>query len=218
MNFKEIIKITLNLVMVFIFAGVILALVYAKAEPQITLNKKVEKENALKALIPAAANITSMGTYQPLEDKTAHYYKAVDAKGNVLGYIAGSYSKGYSSILHMLVAVGTDMRVKAIKILDEGETPGLGDDIHKKYFDDRFKGKSLDQLVVVKDVDPTKIQAITGATISSKACTKGVRAGVKFIMKQYGVGGQTTGAMGNAAAACPPAAGSGSNQPLKGVK
>ena len=192
---KDLIKITLNLAIIFICAGAILAVVYAGTEPRIELTKKLEKEKALKSLIPEAAFINTAGTYEPLEGKKAEYYIAKDKNGKPVGYIASSYSKGYSSIIHLFVAVDPAMRVKAINILDEQETPGLGDDIGKKYFQDRFKGKTLDQLVVVKNPDPAKIQAVTGATISSKEATKGVRTGVEFLMKTYLPGkGVTNGA------------------------
>ncbi len=196
---KDMLKITLNLAIIFIFAGAILALVYAGTEPKIELTKKLEKEKALKSLIPEAAFINTAGVYEPLEGKKAEYYIAKDKEGKPVGYIASSWSKGYSSKINLLVAVDPSMRIMAINILDEEETPGLGDDIGKQYFQDRFKGKTLDQLVVVKTPDPTRIQAVTGATISSKAATKGVRTGVEFLMKTYLPGkGVTNGAASNA--------------------
>ncbi len=182
---KDLMKITLNLAIVFVLSGAVLAMVYAGTEPRIRAIKKVEKQKALKSLIPEASIINTAGVYEPLPGKTAHYYVAKDKSGKPIGYIATSYSKGYSSIIKMMVAADPEMRLKGIKVLDEQETPGLGDDVKQKYFQDRFKGKTLDQLVVVKNTDPTKIQAITGATISSKACTKGVRTGLKLLMKTY---------------------------------
>ena len=183
---KDIIKITLNLAILFILAGAVLAFVYARSEPQIRRVVRMEKEKALKALIPEASVINSAGSYEPLPDRTSHYYVAKDKQGKTVGYIASSWSKGYSSFIHLFVAVDPAMRIKAIKVLHEEETPGLGDDIGKKYFQDRFKGKTLSQLVVVKAPDPTKIQAVTGATISSRACTRGVRTGLQFLIKTYG--------------------------------
>ncbi len=192
---KDLVKITLNLAVVFILSGAVLAFVYAGTEPRIKTIEKIEKQKALKSLIPEASVINSAGSYEPLPGKTAHYYVAKDKNGKPIGYIATSYSKGYSSIIKMMVAADPTMRLIGIKVLDEQETPGLGDDVKQKYFQDRFKGKTLDQLVVVKTPDPTKIQAITGATISSKACTKGVRTGLKLLMKTYvpgSVDGTTT--------------------------
>ncbi len=182
---KDLLKITLNLAIVFVFSGAVLALVYAGTEPRIVAIKKQETQKALKSLIPEASFINAAGSYEPLPGKKADYYVAHDKSGKPIGYIAASYSKGYSSIISMMVAADTNMRLKGIKILDEQETPGLGDDVKEKYFQDRFKGKTLDQLVVVKNPDPARIEAITGATISSKAATKGVRTGLEFLIKTY---------------------------------
>ena len=77
------------------------------------------------------------------------------------------------------------MKVKGIGILGHGETPGLGDEIEQDYFKKRFEGKSLEQLEVVKVEGTDKIQAISGATISSRAVTKGVRESVKLLKEKY---------------------------------
>ena len=70
-------------------------------------------------------------------------------------------------------------------MLHHAETPGLGDEIQKDYFKNQFKGKSIDNLVVVKTETPDKIQAITGATISSRAVTEdGVRKGVEMLKEK----------------------------------
>ena len=49
------------------------------------------------------------------------------------------------------------------------------------WFQEQFKDKALNQLTVVREADPTRIQAITGATISTKAVVASVENGVKKI-------------------------------------
>ena len=46
--------------------------------------------------------------------------------------------------------------------------PGLGDQVEDKSFLDQFKGKSLDQIILVKAETKENIQAISGATYSSR--------------------------------------------------
>ena len=61
-------------------------------------------------------------------------------------------------------------------MLEHNETPGLGDNASKPKFRDQFKGKKIDSLEVTKEHSDTKhIQAMTGATISSRAVTRGVK-------------------------------------------
>lgn len=65
-------------------------------------------------------------------------------------------------------------------VLEANETPGLGDKGAKSPFKDQFKGKKIAGLEVTKDRSAKdKIQALTGATISSRAFTLGVKEAVE---------------------------------------
>jgi electron transport complex protein RnfG len=184
---KEMFKITISLVIIFVAAGVIMASVFAKTSPIKIEAEKREKEEALKKLMPEAEAIKEAGKWEPF-GKHAEYYEGIK-DGKAVGYIASTYGKGYSSYISILVAVDPALKVKQISILDHGETPGLGDEIEQEYFRKRFEGKSLDQLVVVKVEGTDKIQAISGATISSRAVTNGVKEAVKLLKEKY-QGGQ----------------------------
>ncbi len=93
-----------------------------------------------------------------------------------MAYIVPSESKGYGGKIKMLVAVTADSKVIDFSILEHNETPGLGDNAQKPEFRQMFAGKGADKLTVTKDpANKDNIQAMTGATISSRAVTKGVR-------------------------------------------
>ncbi len=141
----------------------------------------------IQKLMPEAEAIKEAGKWEPF-GKHAEYYDGIKG-GNAVGYIASTYGKGYSSYISILVAVDPSIKVKKISILGHGETPGLGDEIEQDYFLKRFEGKSLEQLVVVKVEGTDKIQAISGATISSRAVTNGVKEAVKLLKEKY-QGGQ----------------------------
>ncbi len=177
MNNKDIIKITLNLVAICAIAGVILSVTWAITNP-VRLRKKAEElQAALKELIPQAQSVTQAKTFVSAGGKEGIIYKAV-ANGKTVGYIVHAYAKGYSSFIEMLVAVDPDYRIIGIQILSEQETPSLGADVEKKWFKGQFKGKTEDRLVVIKGETKTDIQAISGATISSRAVTNGVKAAI----------------------------------------
>jgi Na+-translocating ferredoxin:NAD+ oxidoreductase subunit G len=179
---KDIIKITLNLVIVYVIGGLILALVYAKTSPVMYRNAIVEKERALKKLMPEADRIDKLGDWT-IHDKHGEYYAA--RKDNaVIGYLIQSYGKGYSSYINTLVAVDKDFKVLKISILGHAETPGLGDEIESEAFRTQFKGKDSEHLKVLKTEAGGNIQAISGATISSRAVAEdAVRNGVDFLKK-----------------------------------
>jgi electron transport complex protein RnfG len=207
MTGKDMINITINLVVIYVIGGLIMAFVYAKTSPIMFVKAKEEKEAALKLMMPEADKIASLGSWEPHE-KHAEYYaarkcgelKTVSVKDEKtgkmkedkecvdpqdIGYIVEGFGKGYSSYIHILASVDKDFVVKKISILGHGETPGLGDEIQKDYFLKQFEGRTVDTLVVIKGETPDKIQAITGATISSRAVTEdGVRNGVKLLKEK----------------------------------
>jgi len=207
MTTKDMLKITMNLVVIYVVGGLIMAFVYAKTSPIMFIKAKEEKEAALKLMMPEADKIAVLGTWEPHE-KHAEYYAAqkcgelktlsvTDEKTGAvteetecldpvdIGYIVEGFGKGYSSYIHILASVDKDFIVQKISVLGHGETPGLGDEIEKDYFLNRFEGKSVDNLVVIKGETPDKIQAITGATISTRAVAEdGVRNGVIMLKEK----------------------------------
>lgn len=179
---KEILKITLNLVIVYMIGGLILAVVYAKTSPVIYRNAVAEKEQALKKLMPEADGIEKLGDWS-VHEKHGEYYAARKG-GAVIGYLIQSYGKGYSSYINTLIAVDTDFKVLKINILGHAETPGLGDEIETDGFKNRFAGKDAGHLKVLGTETTEYVQAISGATISSRAVTEdAVKNGVEFLKK-----------------------------------
>jgi electron transport complex protein RnfG len=176
------IKITLNLIVIYLIGGLILAVVYAKTSPVMYRNAVHEKETALKKLMPDADRIEKLGDWS-IHDKHSEYYVA--KKGDtVTGYIIQSFGKGYSSYINTFIAVDKDFRVLRINILGHAETPGLGDEIESDNFKNQLNGKDIEHLKVVKTDTTEYVQALSGATISSRAVTEdAVRNGVAFLIK-----------------------------------
>lgn len=209
---KDMAKMTVNLVVIYVIGGLILAFVYAKASPIMFIKAKEEKEAALKTMMPEADTIDKIGDWEP-HHKHAEYYSAKKC-GEVkvhsvkdkktgkmteekecinpeeIGYIVEGFGKGYSSYINILTAVDKNYTVKKINVLHHAETPGLGDEIEKDYFLKRFEGKTIETLVVIKGETADKVEAITGATISSRAVTEdAVRNGVKMLKEKLAGGG-----------------------------
>lgn len=182
MTVKDIIKITLNLVVIYLIGGLILAVVYARTSPIMFKNAVIEKEAALKKLMPDADKIEKIGDWS-IHEKHSEYFVA--KKGdNIIGYIIQSFGKGYSSYINTLIAVDKDFRVQSINVLGHAETPGLGDEIETDSFKNQFKNKDVEHLKVLKTETTEYIQAISGATISSRAVTEdAVKNGVDFLKK-----------------------------------
>ncbi len=86
--------------------------------------------------------------------------------------ITNGYAKGG---LDMLVAMNGDGSVKAVSVVSLSETPGLGTKVQDKGFLEQYGGKS-EKLTAVKTAPSAdnEIQAVTGATRSSKGVTEAV--------------------------------------------
>lgn len=189
MTGKDIFKITLNLVVVYLIGGFILAFVYSNASPKIFQNNEKAEQDALKLLIPGA-DFKKLGDWT-IHDKHAKYFEA-RKDGEIAGYVIQSFGKGYSSYINTFVAVDREFTVQKINILGHGETPGLGDEIETDWFKDQFKGKTIEHLKVIKGDTKEDIQAISGATISTRAVSEdAVKNGVNFLIKTIKEGGNT---------------------------
>lgn len=193
MTVKDIAKITLNLVVIYVIGGLVLSGVYALTSPIIYQNNVRIEEKALKELLPDAEKIEKSGEWT-IHEKTAKYFTA-KKNDEVIGYVIQSFGKGYSSYINTFIAVDKDFKVIKISVLSHAETPGLGDEIESDSFKNQFKGKDIEHLKVIKTETTEDIQAISGATISSRAVTEdAVKNSVAFLIKTIKEGGSENAA------------------------
>ena len=116
------------------------------------------------------------------------WYEAKDDAGELVGYIVPSESHGFDGAIKIIIGVSPEGKVIDYSVLAQKETPGLGDPIAGEKFRSQFRGKGVELLEVVKNDDKTdKINALTGATISSKAVTKAVVEGLEAAKAQFDI-------------------------------
>lgn len=111
-------------------------------------------------------------------------YNTAVKDGETVGYIFVVDTKGYGSTVSVMTAVNTDGTIAAVEILDaSNETPGLGQNVTKQDFFTQFTNLT-DNITVIKggtaSADNNEINAVTGATISSKAVTKAVNEALSY--------------------------------------
>jgi len=156
----SILRITLNLVAASLVSGCVIAGVYRLAEPRILDNRRMMSEEAMRRLVPGAAEF--------VPDGPNGRYEARSASG-LEGYIVPAEGRGYGGTIKMTAAVSPDGKLVGFEILSHNETPGLGDRAAEKPFRDQFSGRAKGQLEVTKTGEAGKVEAISGATITSKA-------------------------------------------------
>lgn len=114
-------------------------------------------------------------------------YTTAENSDGIIGYIFTVDVNGYGGALSVMTAINTDGTVAAIEILDaSNETPGLGQNVTKQDFYTQYSGVKSG-VEVVKDgtgsADNNTVNAVTGATISSKAVTKSVNTALDYAEK-----------------------------------
>lgn len=117
-------------------------------------------------------------------DKTEVTYNIVKKDEQVIGYIFITSAKGYGGDIQVMTAVNSDGTVAAVEILDaSGETPGLGQNVTKPDWYAQFAGLK-DDITIIKggtaNAENNEINAVTGATISSKAVTSAVNQALDY--------------------------------------
>lgn len=156
---REAVRYGFILSLICVVASASLSVVNSFTKPRIIAQVKAEEEIGLKEVLPEA------GDFRPVrsEDETI-YYKAY-RKAKFVGVVFKAGGKGYSSTIETMVGMLKDGTVTAIKMLSQNETPGLGSRIAESGFIGQFVNKK----------NLNDIQAITGATISSRAVIDAVR-------------------------------------------
>ncbi|MBU3113746.1 FMN-binding protein [Clostridium lacusfryxellense] len=170
-------QIAMNLTVTCLVSGAIIAATYFITAPVAVKTSAKIKTDSMKSLVMDAQK------FNPVKNKKEWF--TAEKNGKIIAYVVPAESKGYGGAIKMLVSVTTQGEIINFDILESKETPGLGDNASKDPFKSQFKDKSAKNLEVVKDVTKVdNIQAMTGATISSKAVTKGIKEAVEQV-SQY---------------------------------
>jgi len=152
------------LTLIVIISVVALTLTDGITKDKIALAKKEAIAETLATLFPEMNDFTideESGLYTPLAD------------GEKLGHAFMATATGYGGAIDILIGLKPDATLRGIKIISQQETPGLGAKIVEGSFLAQFKGLSVDEVDL--SADGGKVDAITGATISSAAVVKGVK-------------------------------------------
>jgi electron transport complex protein RnfG len=157
---KEMVRYGFVLAVICLSAAGLLAGMDSLTRDRIRAQSQAEEEGSLKDVFAEAAN------FEPVEsDEEIIYYKAKDASGKSIGVAFKANAQGYSSTIETMVGMYTDGAISAIKVISQNETPGIGSQVAEDGFTSRFKNIR----------SPDTVQAITGATISSRAVIESVK-------------------------------------------
>lgn len=165
------------LLVVCLFVSFLLALTNA-VTMEARLAEKERQDNLSKlAIFPEATQFDELEIADPEGDGSSilDVVSATDASGTLLGYVVEATSRGYGGQLPLYVGFNPEGEIVGVQVPANDETPGLGQHVHDEVFYSQLVGGSAQSMVVVgqgassSDLPAESIDAISGATISSKA-------------------------------------------------
>lgn len=174
-----------------LIAGLLLGFVYELTKDPIAVQKELAVKAACKAVfadadsfeeIDAQPSAELMAEYAESGVKAGTVFKALDKSGEELGYVVRMTStQGYGGNIVLFVGARNDGTLNGISLLEISETPGLGMQAEKVLVP-QFENKQVSRFSFTKtgSRSDSEIDAISGATITTRAVTNAVNGGLKF--------------------------------------
>ena len=167
-----VLRLTLTLFLITTIVAGLLGLVNYVTADTIAEQIAQKAENAMRQVLEA-------DSYEPLdvpeESAVTAAYRAGDR-----GYVVRVAPNGFGGAIDMMVGVDVSGAVTGVAIVSQSETASLGANCTREDFRAQFTGKS-GTLSVSKDGG--EIEALTGATVTSRAVTDGVNTALEFVQE-----------------------------------
>lgn len=157
---------TLILAAICLLATLLLAGLNRLTTPIIAANEEQAANETYAALLPNADGFTALAC--EIDGVTA-----VMKANNGVGYVITAESRGYGGQVPAAVAFSPEGTILGVTMMDNSETPGLGQKVTETAFSGQFAGRAAAQFTI------DEIDAVTGATISSKAAVSAINLAIE---------------------------------------
>lgn len=195
---STLIKDTAVLFAITLIAGLLLGIVYEVTAPVIAERRLQAKMDAYKVVYQSASEFKEDDVLTEKAMKAAETLfvengydtitidealVAVDGSGNKIGYVLSvSTQKGYKGNITLTLGYSLDGIITGMEFLDINETAGLGSKAKDPSFKGQFVDKQIEKFTLSKNAtNEGEVDALSGATITSRAVLDAVNAGICFI-------------------------------------
>lgn len=172
---KYILRLTLTLLLITAVVAGLLAFVNELTAGRIDELTRQKAEQAMREVLPAQ-------DYTPLDaalpQGVTEAYRAGDA-----GYVVRVAPNGFGGAIDLMVGVKADGTVNGVSVIAHSETASLGANCTREEFRAQYAGGAGPFAV---GQDGGTIEALTGATVTSRAVTDGVNAALDFVREVQG--------------------------------
>jgi electron transport complex protein RnfG len=172
----------MTLLVISLAASLALGGVYNLTREPIAAAVKAKQEMAIRAVVPefdslAAEKIAAAGTSDSLT-----YVRAYKQGKQVAIAIESISRRGYDSTpIKVMIGILPDGKINNIAVVQQKETPGLGTKMAEPKFKDEFNGKDPSTFKFKVKKDGGDVDAISAATISSRAFCDAVALAYKTL-------------------------------------
>lgn len=175
----------LSLTLISLGAAACLGFVYEMTKKPIEISNLNKKLNAIKQVVPEFDNNPDAEMYRlPTGEGDSLDIYPAKKDGEIIGYAINTYTnKGFSGNITLMAGYKPDGSIIDITVLTQKETPGLGTKMALPEFKDQFKGKNPADFPLKVAKDGGQVDAITAATISSRAFCDAVQRGYNTLQK-----------------------------------
>lgn len=182
----------MTLFIITLVASTALGFIYEITKGPISEAIALRKANAISEVVPDFNNTPASDMIKvEVDGDTLYFYKAMK-DGQFAGVAVETFTdKGFSGKFRIMVGFLPDGSINDITIIEHHETPGLGDKMEKNKslnkstglsWTSQFMGKHPDEFTLAVKKDGGDVDAITAATISSRAfCDAVQRAYTGFV-------------------------------------
>lgn len=158
------------LFVICVVSGGVLGLVYNATKDPIAAAEAAKKTEAIKNVLPEFKELKETKVKSAMENKDITFHLAYDADNNFIGAAVETFTgKGFSGNISLMVGILADGTINNISVLQHAETPGLGSKMSDPSFKDQFNNKKAESFNFNVKKDGGDVDAITAATISSRA-------------------------------------------------
>jgi electron transport complex protein RnfG len=184
-----------TLALIALLGGALLIVLQQLAAPRIEQQRQAAAERALLDLLPAGS-YDNRPLSQPialpagglLSNASAESAYQASLGGQLKAVLLPVTAHGYEGPIELLVAISVDGRLLGSKVLQQQETPGLGDLIERQRSPwlQGFDGKALsdDDASWTLRADNGQFDQIAGATVTSRAVKDALQRALRFFDEQ----------------------------------
>jgi Na+-translocating ferredoxin:NAD+ oxidoreductase subunit G len=167
---------------VMVLSGLVLAATHSSLTDRIEANRVAALNASLASIFADRTGTGEQIDFEEVPSDGPTIYRGATANDDLLGYAVRLQTQGYGGTITMLVGISPDLdTILGIEVVEQVETPGLGGKITTPEFKAQFEDLDADeQIAFVKNVEPdtsaNEVQAISGATITTRAVVAGINA------------------------------------------